>query len=427
MTKFARYLRAAGFGTESSPMLRKLTVALQGVLAVVAIALWVLSPPRYADPRAIRFHGQTPGSVIAVEPLGGYNKLALRGLLWLADLPVKAPVSDGIEMFRVRYWSQNDGKPVEASGLMAIPYQTLGGAPSRGTAMYLHGTSPDRTNSPSAPGQQEGLLPSALFAGGGYTLLAPDYFGLGQSHAAPAYIYAPATAAAARDMVIAARHVEEAMKLKSSPGLYLVGFSQGGHATAVVQRALEADPVPGVELKAAAAIAGAFDLAKVSVPYAFTHKHSLYLGFLAVSYAAQYHQPLATLFTDHYAKVLPVVFDGNHTIEAIEAALPTDPRDLFRPEALAEVIANKPNWFTAGLAANEAWNWTPEAPLRLYYGDRDTDVSPQDSRGFYAASVKRGANIHLMPLGPYDHVGSALQAVPRARLWFDELSRLGGT
>jgi hypothetical protein len=60
--------------------------------------------------------------------------------------------------------------------------------------------------------------------------------------------------------------------------------------------------------------------------------------------------------------------------------------------------------------------------LRLYYGDRDTDVSPQDSKGFYAAAVKRGANIHLMPLGPYDHVGSALQAVPRARLWFDELS-----
>ncbi|WP_295526206.1 hypothetical protein [Novosphingobium sp. Chol11] len=404
-------------------MLRKLLTVLLPLGAIVGIALWVLSPPRYTDPRTIRFAGQTPGSVIAVERLGGYNKLALSGLLWFADLPVKTSVSDGIEMFRIRYWSLNQGKPVEASGLMAVPYQTLGGQPSRGTAMYLHGTSPDRINSPSAPGPQEGLLPSAVFAGGGYTLLAPDYFGLGQSHAAPAYIYAPATAAAARDMVIAARHVADAMKLRFSPDLYIVGFSQGGHATAVVQRALEDAPIPGIEIKAAAAVAGAFDLAGVSVPYAFAQKHSLYLSFLAVSYAAQYHQPLGTLLTDHYAKVLPVVFDGNHTIEAIEAALPPDPRALFRPEALAAITESKPNWFSAGLAANEAWNWTPKAPLKLYYGDRDADVSPQDSKGFYASAAKRGANIHLMPLGPYDHVGSALQAVPRARIWFDELSR----
>lgn len=406
-------------------MLRKLSIALVALAAVVAATLWAFSPPRYADPAALKFTGRTPGSVIAVERLAGYNRLVLSGMLWVG-LPVQAPISDGAELFRIRYWSQSEGQPVEASGLMALPYQTLGGRAPRGTAMYLHGTSPDRTASPSAPGEQEGLLPAALFAGGGYTLLAPDYFGLGQSHAAPAYIHAPATAAAARDLVIAARQVAEAMKLPFSPNLYLFGFSQGGHATAVVQRNLETAPIPGVTVKAAAAISGAFDLVGVSVPYAFQHKHSLYLSYLAVSYAAQYHQPLGTLLADRYAKSLPGLLDGNHSVDAIAAALPADPRALFRPEALAEIEEGKQNWFTAGLAANEAFRWAPKAPLRLYYGDKDTDVSPQDSKQFQATSAQLGGNVTLMPQGPYDHVGTALQAVPRIRVWFDDLSKPAG-
>jgi len=411
---------------EPQAMLRKLSIALLVLAALAGAAIWALSPPRYADPSALRFTGQTPGSVIAVERVGGHNRLVLTGLL-MAALPVRAPISDGAELLRVRYWSQVGGQPVEASGLMAVPYRTLGGAPPRGTAMYLHGTSPDRTASPSAPGDQEGLLPAALFAGGGYILLAPDYFGLGQSRAAPAYIHAPATAAAARDLVIAARSVAGALKLPFSGDLYVTGFSQGGHATAVVQRDLEAAPIPGIRLRAAAAISGAFDLVGISVPYAFQHKHSLYLAYIAASYAAQNRQPIGSVIAERYAKVLPGLFDGNHSVDAISAALPADPQDLFRPEALAEIKANKPNWFTLGLAANEAFRWAPKAPLRLYYGDKDTDVSPEDSKRFHAVSAQLGGNIHLMPQGPRDHVGTALQAVPRIRVWFDSLSASPGT
>jgi len=407
-------------------MLRKFVYALLAIGLIAVITAWALSPPRYTDPKTLRFTGQSPGSVIAVERVGGHNRLVLTGLL-MAALPARPPVSDGAELLRIRYWSEAGGQPVEASGLMAVPYRTLGGERPRGTAIYLHGTSPDRTASPSAPGDQEGLLPAALFAGGGYILLAPDYFGLGQSHAAPAYIHAPATAAAARDLVIAARSVAGALKLPFSGDLYVTGFSQGGHATAVVQRDLEAAPIPGIRLRAAAAISGAFDLAGVSVPYAFEHKHSLYLAYIAASYAAQYHQPLGTVIAERYARVLPGLFDGNHSPDAISAALPADPQDLFRPEALAEIKAGQPNWFTEGLAANEAFRWAPRAPLRLYYGDKDTDVSPQDSKRFHGASSKLGGNIRLMPQGPYDHVGTALQAIPRIRVWFDSLSASPGT
>ncbi len=402
-------------------------LALLVTLGALIGAAWWTSAPGYIDVRQIHGADRRPGAVISVEPVGGHNALILRAMLWWADLPVKVPVADGMTMFRVRYWTDLAGKPVEASGLMAVPYATLQGRAARGVVIYLHGTSPDRTNSPSAPAVQEGLLPAAIFGGGGYVLLAPDYIGLGRSHAAQTYLFAPATATATRDLLVAARAVAAAMALPQSPDLYLAGFSQGGHATAVVQRALEAQPVPGTRVKAAAAISGAFDLAGISLPYAMRNHHAMYVSYLASSYAQQYHQPLGSLFVPAYAERVPQLFDGDHPVDAILAALPKDPHALFLPERLAEFAQNRANWFTVALVDNQAWNWAPRAPLRLYFGDRDKDVSPEDSRHFQAVSARQGGNVQLVPVGPYDHGTTAFHAVPMARLWFDGLSLPAGT
>jgi pimeloyl-ACP methyl ester carboxylesterase len=403
-------------------MKRKVFLVLVALIAVLGMTAWLLSAPSTVDVVRIKEPGNTPGSVISVEKLGEHNKLVLRGALWWAGLPVKTPATDGVALFRVRYWSEIGGRPMQASGLMALPYAVLGGQRPRGTVMYFHGTSPDRSNSPSAPGMEEGLLTAAIYAAGGYTLLAPDYIGLGHSREQQAYLHAGATAAAARDLVTASQHAVKAMKLTYASDLYLVGFSQGGHATAVVQRAFEATPVEGVRVKAAAAIAGAFDLANISIPYAFKYKHSLYLAYLAHSYAIQYQQPIGSLLAPKYAALVPKLYDGDHSSDAIVAALPSDPREMFLPERLAEIDAGKSNWFIVALIANRAEDWLPKAPLRLYYGDKDTDVSPQDSKNFHAIASKAGGNIQLMPVGPYAHSESAYHAVPLARLWFDTLS-----
>jgi pimeloyl-ACP methyl ester carboxylesterase len=407
-------------------MKRKIGISFLVLIALFGLTAWWLSAPNIADVSKIKDADRSPGAVISVERLDGHNKLVLRGLLWWAEMPVKTPVTDGVAMFRVRYWSEINGRPMQASGLMALPYGVLGGQRPRGTVMYFHGTNPDRSTSPSAPGMEEGLLTSAIYAAGGYTLLAPDYIGLGHSREPQAYLHSGATVAAARDLVIASQHAVKAMKLAYASDLYLVGFSQGGHATAVVQRAFEATPVAGVRVKAAAGIAGAFDLTKISIPYAFKYKHSLYLGYLAHSYAIQYQQPIGSLLTPKYAAIVPKIYDGNHSSDAIAAALPKDPREMFLPERLAEIDAGKSNWFVDALVANRAEDWLPKAPLRLYYGDKDTDVSPQDSKNFHAIASKAGGNIQLMPVGPYAHTESAYHAVPLARLWFDTLSTAQG-
>ena len=104
-------------------MLRKLAYALLAIAVLAGLTAWALSPPRYADPASLRFSGKMPGSVIAVERVGGHNRLVLSGLLMLA-LPARVPISDGAELLRIRYWSEVGGQPVEAG--------------DRGGAAHLH-------------------------------------------------------------------------------------------------------------------------------------------------------------------------------------------------------------------------------------------------------------------------------------------------
>ena len=172
-----------------------------------------------------------PGSVAKVEHLASYPAFVLRGLIWYAKLPAPVPVSTGVDLWRISYWSTTAGQPVLVSGLMATPQH---GQP-RATALWMHGTNTDRTDSISKP-SVEAVTASAIFAGGGYLTLAPDLLGLGVSHATQAYFYNPSTIAVTLDFLTAARRVAADLGKTWRPELFVAGFSQGGHSTAVIQR-----------------------------------------------------------------------------------------------------------------------------------------------------------------------------------------------
>src|SRR5579862_7102898 len=108
----------------------------------------------------------TPGNVARVERVGWYPAIAIRALFWYASLPEPVSVSDGVELYKVSYWSQTEGKNALLSGLMALPSE----GQVRGTVLYMPGTSTNREHSPSNPTikAQESLFISCAFAGGGY-------------------------------------------------------------------------------------------------------------------------------------------------------------------------------------------------------------------------------------------------------------------
>ena len=389
-------------------------------VAAAAVLLTGCAAPSF---KATGQHSQRRGAVERVEHLRGYSRLSLAAMLWWAKLPERINVSDGIELYRVTYWTEDRGRPIIASGLLSIP---RGGGTFRGIVSYQHGTNPTRADAPSAPTLGEGVLGSAAFAGAGYLFLAPDYPGLGVSTVAQPYLYSPTTVNSVIDLLRAARDVTNGLGRQWNPSVYLLGFSQGGHATANTQRALESLPDPALNVRAVASVAGAYDLERISVPFALqgaSTAHSLYLAFVARAYSEIYGQPIGSLMKPQYAQALPRLFDGTHSVEEIVAALPRMPREMFTPEFLADSANGPAHWFQKALEENEAYNWAPKAPLCMYYGDKDVDVSPEDAKFATKYMAERGGNVRLIPVGPYEHTESMYHALPKIRQWFDELSR----
>lgn len=377
-------------------------------------------PPMQLADKGLR-DADGAGTAVSVEHLDSYRSLTLKALVWWAGLSKQLPVQHGIDRYRLTYRTTNAaGDSVEASGLMALPRNT---AP-RAAASYQHGTSSLRTDVPSTVGSQEGLLAAAIFAGHGYVLVAPDYVGLGQSTEPHPYLDADTAARNTVDLLRAARSVVRARNLEWPAPLFLTGFSQGGQATAAAHRLLEREPVEGLQVRASAPIAGPFQLLTISFPHALTStapSHSLYLAYISQAYARIHAQPLGSVFREPWAERVPALFDGTHDGDEITATLPVHSRDLYRTDFLEHYEAGAESWYTRALRANELHDWRPRAPVRLYYGALDLDVSTLESRATADHMKRLGADVTAVSVGDFDHDGSVLPAATLIRAWFDEL------
>lgn len=387
-----------------------------GIAAYRAVATFdIRVPPSLA--------ANQPGGVVSVARTGKYPGMVVQYLLDSVELPEPIDVTDGVTLYRVAYRTTNhDGSPTVASGLMALPSRSR----PNSVVMYFHGTSAQRSAAPSQPGLGEGALIAAAAAGQGHVLLAPDYIGLGDSRELHPYMHTATTVATCVDYLHAARGLIEHLRGSCPESLYLMGFSQGGHATIAVQRELESSDDERFTVRAAAPIAGPFYLRDVSFPQAMTGQtdsHVFYLAYLANSYAHIYGHPLESLLVPPHAEQVPIVFDGDHRSAEISAAMPEHPRDLFSDEFLAAYEGDRDHWFLQALAENAVRDFTPRAPVRIYYGDEDVDVSPDEARRATAAMSRRGADVTAISVGAHDHNGSALYALPQAIRWFTELAR----
>ena len=390
---------------------------------IVATSLLGACTPSIDAVTETRAGSATAGALYSIEVAGGYPSLVLRGLIAWQGLADRLPTHFGVSLYRVRYWTPGiDGKLVIASGLIAFPrLEHL-----RGVVSFQHGTASLRASAPSTPDPNNGVLAAAAFAGQGYLLVAPDYIGLGTSTLSHPYLHAETEASSAIDLLRAARGVVAAAGMRWPDTLLLTGFSEGGHATLAMQRALESSPMDGLSVRASAPIAGPFDLAAISLPFALeghSQASSLYLAYLLNSYANVYGEALDTALREPYASLVPTLFDGAHDYDSIIAALPHNPRQMFRDDFLRTYEDGDANWLRERLLSNSLYDWTARAPIRLYFGSLDVDVSPREAELEAARLKERGADVATVDVGPFDHEGSVKQVVPMLLAWFDELGR----
>jgi acetyl esterase/lipase len=146
----------------------------------------------------------------------------------------------------VRYQTQDRGKPIDATTLIAYP--DVGDAQTFPVMLILHGTAGFNDGCAPSGGVADDMLGGftdgtsvllSLFASFGYIAVAPDYIGL-KSLGAPTgflhpYLVAEPTAIASLDAVRAAK--KQLAGSNITPGdVVVMGGSQGGHAAAFVNR-----------------------------------------------------------------------------------------------------------------------------------------------------------------------------------------------
>jgi Secretory lipase len=391
-------------------MFRFSRVALSGLLLFVSSAQQVAA--QSSVPRR--------GTVIRVDTLGLMDRARLAATIDF--LPEKIAVPRDVDLYRIVYWTVLRDRPVKASGLLVLPKDQPA---VRGVVAFLHGTNVTSALAPSQPGRVDGNEEAAVFGSNGYMVVLPDYIGLGESTDRQQYMLAQPTVDATLDMLRASKRVAERLRVRWNPALMLMGFSQGGYSVATVQRALEQRPLAGYQLRGSVAVAGAYALRGVSLPYAMQKNNFGYVAFMVAAYAFDQGIPLDSAFLPKVAERLPELLDGTHQMADFAPWMMRGFPGIFRADFLRAIQENRSNWFTEALDANSVNAWVPRTPIRLYNGTKDNAVSPEDATGFYEYSRARGGAVTRHSLGDIEHLESVAHAFPLTLRWFDSLSVRG--
>lgn len=70
-------------------------------------------------------------------------------------------------------------------------------------------------------------------------------------------------------------------------------------------------------------------------------------------------------------------------------------------------------------AADDTCAWKPAVPVRLYAGDKDTDVPIGNARTCARTLAGQGARVRVVDQGAVDHFGSFAVSAPQVVRYFD--------
>jgi hypothetical protein len=365
------------------------------------------------------------GKLLAATPTGMLTTANISNFLSIAGVRGIEPQYD-VQLYKIVYESVGPwGAHTRASGVLALPQGASGALP---LVSYQHGTLVQTNEAPSISVNSSELLIGVVFATTGYAAVLPDYLGLGDSEGLHPYHHARSEATACVDLLRAARGYCAARGVALSGKLFLCGYSQGGHVTMALHRELETFHTNEFPLTASAPMAGAYDLSGVTADDFLSGRpqpNPYYFAYLLAAYQEVYHlaPTLADLLATPYDTTLPPLLRGSATGGQINAAMPSDPALILKPEYLTAFRSQPHHPMRQALRDNDLLAWTPRAALRMFHCQGDRDVVFANSQVALASFHARGAtHVQLIdPLPTANHGGCVLPSLLQAKAWFDAL------
>lgn len=295
----------------------------------------------------------------------------------------------GAKYYKIRYTGSDAAGQLDTlSGLLMVPDDPSKSFPR---LVYQHGTADCKTCVPSRYGSAGGAEGQAglAFAGMGYAVVMPDYVGAGDGRGFHPYMHAATEAQAAVDFLRALPEWEAAHGDAFNEQLFLTGYSQGGHASMALHRALETQLSNEFAVTAAAHLSGPYSVSGVmrgmilaDTPYFFP----AYVPNILMSYQLMYGNLFADvsdaaqpaylpLFAQYASGTIGLTKLNDLLVQKLIAETGASvPRRMFQPTYIAAVESDPAGPVNVALRDNDVFRWAPARPTRLFYCMADDQV-----------------------------------------------------
>jgi hypothetical protein len=334
---------------------------------------------------------------------------------------VVLPVNTGLNVYEVVYTSMYvDSSIVKASGLLYVPVNDKSKRASP-VMIYNHGTEICRDRSCTFTGEQTICL---AFAADGYVVLTPDYLGLGKGERTQLYLNSFAESHASVDMLSAVQELLPQLKVKTSPQIFVTGYSQGGHAAMATTRLLQQEYASRFPVTASAPMSGPYHISQtVWDGRGARYDYPVFFFMLLQSYYESIGKPqlVGQMLNKPYDSLIPPLLDGYHTIEAIDSLLPDTIFKAAKPEFLYQFEHDSTFFFRTYLKQNDVYDWSPKMPMQLCYCNGDEEVPYHNTITAFNTMKANGSNsVELWRAGKkFGHENCALFAVIYTKMFFD--------
>jgi len=345
-------------------------------------------------------------------------------------------IQNGVQLWKITYTTPDVFNQLDtASGLLILPVREE--TTVYPTLIYQHGTVDGPQDVPS--NLQGGYELGLVFGGLGYVTLAPDYLGAGTSRGFHPYVHAASEASAAVDMLRAVRGYASQIDLLLNDQLFVTGYSQGGHASMALHRALELELADEISLTAASHLSGPYDISGVmrelmvsEDPYNFlAYLPNTYLSF---NYVYGFYDDLEQFFKPAYTTAIRNFYEGNIGLGALNNFLISNltseygapiARYMLQDSIVDILETADPNHpVIQALADNDTYEWAPQQPTRIFYCTADDQVKYRNSIVADSVMQALGAvDLITFDVSPEsDHGGCVEPAVIQTALFFNSFA-----
>ncbi|MDQ8755421.1 alpha/beta fold hydrolase [Sphingosinicella sp. LHD-64] len=353
-------------------------------------------------------------AVAAMIALPGAALAQRAGTLIDAQSAREAPA--GMRAWRIRYWTTSDrGRPIQVTGMVIAPRGRPGREP-RPVIAWTHGALGVASRCAPSIGELNFTMIPTLsdVLRRGYTVVAPDYPGLGSEGMHP-FLVGTSTAHSVLDAVRAAGGIREAA---ASRRFALWGESQGGHA-ALWSGQLARSYAPDLDLVGVAAIVPPTDLARNFADGSDQNARAMLTAFTATSWSRHFGAPLTAFGRRSTQNVIIRLADNNCIEVSGRPRLGTIIGIAVARQAIRGVDLARTQPWGALMRENSVSPRAVPSPLMVVQGTADTIVAPAVTLDFVWRACASGKTVRFISVPGGEHATVARTEVRTTLDWID--------